>query len=85
MSRLSFNVASSSDTDLAFVLILDGKDKEMKLAQFEFNIRLHWNDFVWCCWFCFCISVQGKDLKKTPTTPQIVCSLLHNVDRRPGA
>lgn len=57
----------------------------MKLAQFEFNIGLHWNDFVWCCWFCFCISVQGKDLKKTPTTPQIVCSLLHNVDRRPGA
>lgn len=57
----------------------------MKLAQFEFNIGLHWNDFVWCCWFCFCISVQGKDLKKTPTTPQIVCSLLHNVYRRPGA
>lgn len=73
------------DTDLPFVLIVDGKDKQMKLAELGFNIGLHRNGFVWCCCFCFCISVQGKDLKKKPTTPQIVCSLLHNVDRRPEA
>lgn len=72
MSRLSFNVASSSDTDLAFVLILDGKDKEMKLAQFEFNIGLHWNGVAG---FAFVFLFKARILKKHPQTPNCVFSL----------